>query len=78
MRKIPPPAAPVPENFSRCEKIFVPWSWAAAIITGFIVIVTAAGVGYSARETKQDDEIKKISIQNDLDTIKTLLRKGCN
>jgi hypothetical protein len=64
-------------NFQKCEKIFVSWTWTAAIITGFVVVAIITAAGVTERETKQDEAIKRFCpqlIQNDLDTIKMLLR----
>jgi hypothetical protein len=65
-----------PDNFKKCEKIFVPWSWTVIFVTGFIIISVVAAIGYSERETKQDEALKKGNYEliiNKLDTINTKL-----
>jgi hypothetical protein len=66
------------ESVEKCSRIFVSWSWLVMIIAGLIIITVTAAIGYSERETRQDEAIKKCnyeSIKSDLDTIKFELRK---
>ncbi|MDD5363393.1 MAG: hypothetical protein PHN88_14800 [Ignavibacteria bacterium] len=64
-------------NFEKCKSIFVPWSWTTVFIVGFIIAAVASAIGYSERETRQDEALKKCNydmILKDLDTIKIELR----
>ena len=66
----------------RCDHIYVSWVWMIGIIVTLAGAVLAGAMMYAPREAKQDailsDHEKRIvelhGVQQDLDTIKTILR----
>lgn len=72
-----------PEHIDECERVFITWRWGIIAVLGSIGLIVSAVFGYVKGEKDQDVKIiaaehrieKVESIKQDMDTLKTLLRR---
>jgi hypothetical protein len=67
-------------NIEECKNIFVSWLWMVGIIAAFAGCAGGLTWVYASQQTAQDNRITKCEsfsdkMVNDLDTVKTLLRR---
>ena len=70
------------ENIELCKSIFPSWIWLIGIVGGTIFVLLTATFIYATQEGRQDFKLialetrvnKMEAIQQDIDTVKSLLR----